>query len=82
MLLGKEYELLQVARYRDSGEIYRWMYDRFSMKRLLERIGFVKVKICSADESLIPDWGTCNLDVLDGGQVRKPDSLFIECKKK
>jgi len=63
--------------FRNSGEIHRWMYDRFSLKRMLERSGFIDVRVCNADESRIPDFNSYNLDVIDG-KVRKPDSLFME----
>jgi SAM-dependent methyltransferase len=63
--------------FRNSGEIHQWMYDRFSLRRLLKRSGFVDIRVCLADESRIPDFNRYNLDMVDG-KVRKPDSLFIE----
>jgi len=63
--------------FRNSGEVHRWMYDRFSLKRMLEQSGFVNIKICQAHESSIPDFNSYGLDMIDG-RVRKPDSLFIE----
>ncbi len=67
--------------FRHSGEVHRWMYDRFSLKRLLEQSGFSQIRICRADESQIPDFSSYQLDTLEG-QVRKPDSLFIEGRKR
>lgn len=66
--------------FRESGEIHRWMYDRFSLQRLLTQAGFVGVKVCNADESAIPDFNSYNLDILDK-TVRKPDSLYMEAIK-
>jgi ubiquinone/menaquinone biosynthesis C-methylase UbiE len=66
--------------FRNSGEIHRWMYDRFSLRRLLESVGFQDVKICNAMESQIPNFNEYSLDSIEG-KVRKPDSLFIEAKK-
>jgi predicted SAM-dependent methyltransferase len=63
--------------FRNSGEIHRWMYDRFSLKRLLQKSGFQNVKTCRADESLIPNFNKYSLDILDG-KIKKPDSLFVE----
>lgn len=60
-----------------SGEIHQWMYDQFSLRRILEEAGFIEVKVCQADESRIEDFNHYNLDILDG-KVRKPDSLFME----
>lgn len=66
--------------FRDSGEVHQWMYDRYSLKRLLEQTGFVNVKICTATESYIPEYAKYSLDV-SNGNVRKPDSLYVEACK-
>ena len=66
--------------FRESGEIHRWMYDRFSLQRLLTQAGFIGVKVCNADESAIPDFNSYNLDIFDK-IVRKPDSLYMEAVK-
>lgn len=66
--------------FRHSGEIHQWMYDRFSLRRLLEQSGFVAVRVCRADQSSIPDFGSYHLDVINN-KVRKPDSLFVEAIK-
>lgn len=63
--------------FRHSGEIHRWMYDRYSLRRYLEQAGFIDVRVCRADESMIPDFNSYGLDITDG-KVRKPDSLFME----
>jgi len=62
------------------GELHRWMYDSFSLSRLLERHGFEKIAACSAFSSRIPDFDKYELDVVNG-KVRKPDSLFMEASK-
>ena len=66
--------------FRNSGEIHRWMYDRYSLQRLLEQSGFIDVRVCHADESFIPDFNKYNLDRSEG-KIRKPDSLFMEAFK-
>ena len=67
--------------FSKSGEIHKWMYDRYSLQKILVNHGFVNVKIKSAFESEIIGWEKfCNLDV-ENGKVRKPDSLFIEAYK-
>ena len=66
--------------FRNSGEVHRWMYDRYSLSRLLTESGFINIQICQADESSIPDFNTYELDTCQG-KVRKPDSLFIEATK-
>ncbi|HSH72707.1 MAG TPA: methyltransferase domain-containing protein [Methylophilaceae bacterium] len=66
--------------FRDTGEVHQWMYDRYSLKRSLEQVGFVNVKVCAAEESRISGYQEYALDIKDGA-VRKPDSLFIEASK-
>jgi predicted SAM-dependent methyltransferase len=70
----------QAGAFRSSGEVHQWMYDRFSLTRLLERAGFVDVKICAATESRIPEYEKYSLDALNG-VTRKPDSMYIEASK-
>lgn len=66
--------------FRDSGEVHQWMYDRYSLSRLLQEVGFTDILICGAQESRIEGFASYELDTLDG-KVRKPDSLFIEAIK-
>lgn len=81
LVAGKSaYKNFKMGSFRASGEIHQWMYDRYSLKRLLENAGFVDVKICTANESRIPDYEKYSLDV-SNGVVRKPDSLYIEASK-
>lgn len=81
LIAGKTaYKSFKVGSFRASGEVHQWMYDRYSLKRLLEKAGFVDVKICTANESRIPEYEKYSLDVLNG-IVRKPDSLYIEASK-
>ncbi|WP_293090812.1 hypothetical protein [Moorena sp. SIOASIH] len=70
-------QAFEVGLFRNSGEIHYWMYDRFSLRRLLERSRFVEVRVCSADSSRIQDFNSYGLDMVNG-KMRKPDSLFME----
>lgn len=80
-ILGKQAcQVFKEGLFRDSGEIHRWMYDRFSLRHLLEQAGFVEVTVCNADQSRIPNFASYSLDVVEG-MVRKPDSLFMEAIK-
>lgn len=81
-LLGDELEALQIGRFRLSGENHQWMYDSYSLGRLLLASGFKDVAICKASESYIPNWVSYNLDTEADGSVYKPDSFFIEALKK
>lgn len=64
---------------RNSGEVHRWMYDRLSLRLLMEEVGFAVVKVKSFDESDIHDWCRYRLDASEyGHRSRKPDSLYME----
>lgn len=81
LLLGREgAAALREGLFRRSGEVHQHMYDRFSLKRALERAGFTDVQRCSAGESAIPDFVRYGLEVRDG-RPRKPDSLYLEGRK-
>lgn len=71
----------QVGRFRLGGEVHKWMYDRRSVRVLLEQCGFLEFKVCKADESRILDFNTYGLDIHGDGPIRKPDSLFVEAIK-
>jgi hypothetical protein len=57
------------------------MYDRWSLRALLEKCGFRDVSVCDASESRIPDFERYHLDVTEARSIRKPDSLFMEALK-
>jgi SAM-dependent methyltransferase len=78
-LLGGKRGLRSVKEgwFRTSGEVHRWMYDQFSLGRLLREAGFNDVVICAPKVSRIHGFSAYELDVTDG-MVRKPDSLFME----
>jgi predicted SAM-dependent methyltransferase len=80
-LLGKEYRALQIGRLRQSGELHQWMYDRYSLTLLLEKIGLDNIVQRSAHESYLPNWTSFNLDTEPDGRVYKPDSLYMEAIK-
>jgi predicted SAM-dependent methyltransferase len=66
------------ARFRRTGEIHRWMYDRISLGGLLQEAGFKRIRVCRPEESDIPGFPAFLLDTDETGAVRKPDSLFME----
>lgn len=71
---------LEVGKFLDSGEVHRWMYDRYSLRELTQRSRFVDYLVCTAIESYLPGFGDYELDQV-AGIVRKPDSIFVECRK-
>jgi predicted SAM-dependent methyltransferase len=78
---SKENDPFEIGVFRLSGEVHQWMYDRYSLKVLLEQAGFKKISQRSADESSIKDFNSYFLDIKSDGSVRKPDSLFMEAVK-
>lgn len=64
--------------FRSSGELHLWMYDRYSLGKVLEEVGFTDIRVCRFDESRIPDFNTFLLDNTPEGTIRKADSLFME----
>ena len=66
--------------FRQRGEVHRVMYDRLSLARVLERAGFGDIRKAGADESRIEGYPEYGLDAVDG-DVRKPDSLFMEATR-
>lgn len=81
LLLKDEYNTLELGRFRKSGEIHHWMYDSFSLGRLIEECGFVGLIKRSATESYIQNWSGYNLDTEPDGSIYKPDSLYMEAIK-
>lgn len=80
-LLGRDKgEALREGIFRQQGEIHRWMYDRLSMKKLCESCGLADFRVCHAEESSIQNFSAFQLDSA-GDEIRKPDSLFVECRK-
>jgi hypothetical protein len=68
---------LRVGSFRNSGECHQWMYDRYSLPRLLRKLGVEEVEVGDGFTSRIPEFEKFQLDVVDG-KVRKPDSMFVE----
>lgn len=67
-----------VGRFRTSGQAHLWMYDRYSLKQLLQAAGFKQIRQCNADWSRIANFSKYRLDIAEDGSVRKPDSIFME----
>jgi predicted SAM-dependent methyltransferase len=71
----------RIGAFRLGGEVHLWMYDRYSLSKLLKDCDFEDISIKNPFESDIPDWSKYELDVKDG-LAFDPTSLFIEAKKK
>lgn len=73
-------EEIEVGRFRMSGEIHQWMYDRYSLSKLLKETGFKQVEVKTAFTSQIPEWKSYKLES-NNNIIFKPDSLFMEAVK-
>jgi predicted SAM-dependent methyltransferase len=66
---------------RQSGECVKWMYDRVSLRLLLEGRGFEKASVKSCSESDIVGWERYNLSRSNYGNYAIDTSVFVEAKK-
>ena len=81
LILNKEYEELELGRFRRRGEPHLWMYDRYSLLKILRDAGFGNPQLFSAAESQVPNWTAFCLDTETDGTVYKPYSLYAEAQK-
>lgn len=81
-LFGSNFlKALDIGRFRLSGEVHQWLYDRYSLARLLIAAGFSEPLHLTASSSQIPNWNSYNLDTLPDGTVIKPDLFYMEAIK-
>jgi predicted SAM-dependent methyltransferase len=81
-LLGDEgYKAWQIGRFRLAGEVHQWMYDRYSLSKLLFEAGFQNSRCVGPTESRIPNWTSFHLDTEPDGSIYKPDSLYMEAMR-
>lgn len=82
LVAGQEWiRAYDVGRFRLSGEMHLWMYDRFSLGRALKEAQFVTPRRVQPTESSIPNWSNFNLDTEPDGRIYKPDSLYMEATR-
>ncbi|MFK7759473.1 MAG: methyltransferase domain-containing protein [Phycisphaerales bacterium] len=68
----------RISKFLLAGERHRWMYDRYSLARLLTRAGLSNPLVRSPQESSIAGWSQFELEIDDQGRPSKPDSLAME----
>ena len=73
-------ENCRIGSFRLGGEIHMWMYDRYSLSRVLKNCGFHSVSKKDPYTSDIPNWNIYELDVKED-LIYDPTSLFMEAKK-
>jgi predicted SAM-dependent methyltransferase len=74
-------EEVAIGRFRLAGEVHQWMYDRFSLARLMTAVGLDSPQLMTPQTSRIPGWAEYHLEVGPDGAVHKPDSFVMECVK-
>ena len=79
IFLGHDWEDLET--FRRSGELNKWLYDRFSLTLLLQKTGFQNVLRKTYRISEIPDWDRFDLDRSTLGEHPIEPSLYIEARK-
>lgn len=74
----------EVFEFRKGGELHKWMYDEVSLTALLRRIGFEGVVRKNFNESSFHgfEWQDLDASHRDPSRPRKPDSLFLEARKR
>lgn len=64
------------------GERHQWMYDRYSLERILNELGFKNIEIKSFDTSSISGFNDYLLDIKkDGSPYKGISSIYIEATK-
>jgi len=81
MLLPKAFRDQNIS-FASVGERHTWLYDFYSIERLLLGVGFEDVRKMSASRSDIPDFPFLELDMLPNGRPRKGmESMYVEAVK-
>ena len=79
LITGREgIRAFDLGRFRLSGEIHYYMYDRVSLALALQSAGFSSPRRVGPAESAVPRWKDFDLDTEPDGRTYKPDSLFME----
>ena len=78
MILSEaEYKALNIGLFRNRGEVHKWMYDKYSLTKLLSDIGFKSIETKDPYSSNIPFWENYEFDI-KANIVLNPHSLYIE----
>ncbi|WP_395002856.1 methyltransferase type 11 [uncultured Helicobacter sp.] len=64
------------------GERHKWMYDRFSLPKLLQEVGFIHAQVLDYQSSAIEGFSAYYLDSNpDNTPYKGASSLYVESKK-
>ena len=70
-----------VGKFRLGGEVHQWMYDRYSLGKLLQNVGFKNIEVKAFAQSNIQGFSQTLLEKNEDGTVYKPDSFYLEAVK-
>ncbi|MEP7375337.1 MAG: methyltransferase domain-containing protein [Chitinophagaceae bacterium] len=76
VLSKKNLQYYKAGQFRFGGEIHQWMYDRYSLGRLLQQVGFKEIVVRTATASYVENWSMYKLD-----DPTETASLFIEATR-
>ncbi|MDR3058025.1 MAG: methyltransferase domain-containing protein [Prevotella sp.] len=76
-IFGRRYLASSIGRFRLGGEIHQWMYDAYSMSRMLKSSGFKQIVVRDAISSYLEGWSKYNLDTESDGMLQS-DCCYIE----
>lgn len=75
------YQCYQRGKFNLSGELHKWMYDEYSLQKLLEKHGFREISLKSYNVSNVSEWEKYKLEVDKKGNEYKPNCLYMEAVK-
>lgn len=76
--MGKIIRYIDAGKYAYSGELHKWMYDSYSLTKLLSNNGFENIQIMKCNESRIDSWNEFGIEINQDGSEYKPSCLYIE----
>lgn len=71
-------QVILQGRFALSGEQHKWMYDSYSLKKILSENGFKNISIMIYNQSKIKNWENYKLEINENGEEYKPNCLYIE----
>lgn len=75
------FQTYQVGKFELSGEKHLWMYDEYSLCKILKQCGFGAVKVMKWNVSQLPGFDKYELEVDSKGNEYKPHCLYVEAVK-
>ncbi len=74
----RAYQCYKAGEFALAGEQHKWMYDRYSVIKLLERNGYHDVSLKEFNDSAIPQWKDFRLEINEDGSEYKPHCIYVE----